>query len=230
MPRGRPVRVGVAPLAFAELGATPVVRSRRRQRFRELRLCEAAAFAFAADFRFIADFDFAADFRFVTDFAREDETARPDVFRFPLVFERVDEVVVFDRDLAFDLAFVFDFEDALLVFEDALFDFVFDPVDLDRDVDFLRAPEADGFRDRDGWREVDPPSPPSPSPSPAGSSLDPISFFATPTAAGIATPSAVPATTFCVVESPSSSSSDMLTSRALASRLRASRYMASLNA
>jgi len=40
---------------------------------------------------------------------------------------------------------------------------------------------------------------------------EPISFLATPTAAGIATPSAVPATTFCVVDRPSSSF-DMVTS------------------
>jgi len=45
------------------------------------------------------------------------------------------------------------------------------------------------------------------------SSSELMSFFATPTAAGIATPSAVPATTFLVVDRPSSSLFDMVTSR-----------------
>jgi len=55
-----------------------------------------------------------------------------------------------------------------------------------------------------------------------------ISFFATPTAAGIATPSAVPATTFWVVERPSSSLFAMVTSRGPRLR-RCAVYFASLN-
>lgn len=46
-----------------------------------------------------------------------------------------------------------------------------------------------------------PPPPPS-----SWSSLSPISFLATPTAAGTATPSAAPATTFLLVDMPSLSS------------------------
>jgi hypothetical protein len=41
--------------------------------------------------------------------------------------------------------------------------------------------------------------------SSSSSSPSPSSFFATPTAAGTATPRAAPATTFCVVDMPSSS-------------------------
>jgi hypothetical protein len=67
--------------------------------------------------------------------------------------------------------------------------------------------------------EVLPPPPPDSPDSPSDSS-SPSSFFATPTAAGIATPIAAPATTFCGVESPppfsSSSSAAIGTSRKLA--------------
>ena len=49
-------------------------------------------------------------------------------------------------------------------------------------------------------------SPESDSEDPSSSSPLPRNFFATPTAAGTATPKAAPATTFCVVDMPSPSS------------------------
>jgi len=158
-------------------------------------------------FRRAVDFDFEldleADFAFALDFARD--------FDVDLDFDA-------DVDLDFDFAFDVDFD----------LDFAFD-LDFDLDLafadDFVRAPlflDVDALR-RDPPREPEPAAAPSSSDSPSpSSSSEPISFFATPTAAGIATPSAVPATTFCVVERPSSSSFDMLTSRAPASRWRAS--------
>ena len=187
-------------------------------------------------------FRLAADFFFADDFEREGEPERDDVFvfAFDLAFvalfdvERAVEAFDFARDfvvdLVFDFAFVVDFDlerDELFAFDLAFvfvfafaFDFAFEREPLEREAAFLRAPL---FRvllvRRDAGRCAEP-SPCSSSPS----SSDPISFLATPTAAGIATPSAVPATTFCVVERPSSSSFDMLTSRAPASRLRASAF------
>jgi hypothetical protein len=142
-------------------------------------------FAFDEVFRFGADLVFA--------------------FVFDLAF---DLVLAFDADLVLALAFVFDLAldaDLVLAFVfELVFDadlalvfvfdlaFVFDFADDDLRVALFRAEEPRRVVARRG-------SSPSPSPS------EPISFFATPTAAGIATPSAVPATTFCVVESPSSS-------------------------
>jgi hypothetical protein len=179
-----------------------------------------------ADFAlvFVLDvaFDVALDFVFAFDLA------------FDFVFDRDEALFDFDFDLdfdfepAFDLDFDVDFDE---LFFEALFVLLFDllfALLFERDFDFA----DDVLRERDGRRCDDPPlsESPSPPPSPSPSSSEPISFFATPTAAGIATPSAVPATTFCVVERPSSSSFDMLTSRAPASRRRASGYFASLNA
>jgi hypothetical protein len=96
-----------------------------------------------------------------------------------------------------------------------------DPVDPERErvLVLLRVPPAvrDDVRAADERPEVfravlaravrRPPvrAPPS-SPS---SESPPISFFATPTAAGTATPIAAPATTFCGVESPVSSPSSV---------------------
>jgi hypothetical protein len=79
-------------------------------------------------------------------------------------------------------------------------------------------------------REPEPPSPPSPPSSPPSSS-SPINFFATVTAAGIATPSAAPATTFCGVDMPSSSSERSLScSSAIALTSSSHGQLASLNA
>jgi hypothetical protein len=167
------------------------------------------------------------------------------------VFERPPVDLVFRADPDFVLRALDDFvlraDDDLVLREPedfvfrALDDFVFRPED-----DFLRADDVFVFRalvflrplvlrEEDVFLRVDPRRPrladlpvvPDPdSESSSESSSDPISFFATPTAAGIATPRAVPATTFCVVESPSSSSVDIFTSRAP----RRAVYFASLNA
>jgi hypothetical protein len=112
---------------------------------------------------------------------------------------------VFDRALVFVLDFAFAFDD--------VFDLVLDDL-----------PREDVFRVELPRPRVDRRPLPSPPPSSPESSSELRSFFATPTAAGIATPSAVPATTFLVVDRPSSSSFDMLTSRAPASRRRAATW------
>jgi hypothetical protein len=178
-----------------------------------------------AVFRFVAErvFVFARD---AEDFLRD---AVDLVFAFVFVLERdaADLAFVFvfvlERDAA-DLAFVFvlvlarDAADLAFVFvlvfdrELAAFVLVFA---FDRAAVFFREPalrEADVLRDDDRLRapvlDCDPSSDES-------SSSEPMSFFATPTAAGIATPRAVPATTFVVVDSPSSSSFDISTSRSL---------------
>jgi len=198
-----------------------------------------------ADFRFVdADLRFVdadlrfddADFRFVeADFRFEDEAD----FRF-------DAVPLLDAVLRLaepPLRVVFRFEpDFVVDFERDFPPAVFER-ELDAFRDEARLPELFDLRElvrerpleivrRPPPRELDPdPSEPlSPPPSPSSdSSSEPISFLATPTAAGIATPSAVPATTFCVVERPSSSSFDMITSRT-PSPQRRTRYLASLNA
>lgn len=144
------------------------------------------------------------------------------VFRFRLAVAAfvLDFVLDFDfvLDLDFDVAafrrVAEDFlapdaalrdEDAELRFRDAVFRFV---------ADFLVEPELFLFRvdvERPALllRERDVrPAAERAEPSPASSSESlPMSFFATPTAAGIATPSAVPAAIFCGVDSPCCSSS-----------------------
>jgi hypothetical protein len=142
-------------------------------------------------------------FAFEADFAA--------VFRLGAAF---DFVLVLDLavDFVFALAFVAVFDFALVV--DFAFVFAFD---FDFDLAFDLAGDVFRevvFRADEPRRVVDLLDPPSSSPS---SEL--ISFFATPTAAGIATPSAVPATTFCLVDRPSSSSAMSLL-----------RYLASSNA
>jgi hypothetical protein len=163
----------------------------------------------------------------VFDFDRADDFLEPerDVEALALDFEPL-FVFVFDRDELFDFDFDFDFDDELFDFDrDFDFDFDFEEDFRPPDVEVFRPEvlrELELFLDPDPLRRVDPPrrpeldSSPSPESSPSPSSSEPISFLATPTAAGIATPSAVPATTFCVVERPSSSSFDMLTSCAAA--------------
>jgi hypothetical protein len=142
---------------------------------------------------------------------------------------RADDDFVFRADEDFVLRAPDDFvfradEDFVLRADD---DFVF------RALVFFLRPLV--LREEDVFRRVDPRrpvladlplEPDSDSDSSSESSSEPISFFATPTAAGIATPRAVPATTFWVVESPSSSSVDIFTSRAP----RRAVYFASLNA
>jgi hypothetical protein len=76
------------------------------------------------------------------------------------------------------------------------------------DFDFVedRPPLLEALRDfvpDERLRPLDDEPPPRPSSSPSPESPSPISFFATPTAAGIATPNAAPATTLCVVDRPS---------------------------
>jgi hypothetical protein len=190
---------------------------------------------FADDFVFVFDRE-PADLVFEREpadfvFEREpvDFLRAPDDFVF--VFERdVDDffrapddfVLVFEREPA-DFVFERDEDDFVLVFERDADDFFRPPDDFvfvfERDeVFFFRAPdlrEADVLRD-DDRRAGDRPRPPAPDCEPSSdesSSSEPISFFATPTAAGIATPRAVPATTLVVVDSPSSSSFDIFTSR-----------------
>jgi len=145
------------------------------------------------------------------------------VFDFVFVAERLelalalDFVEVFVFAFVFDLAFAFD-EDFAFAFDftfELAFDFTFDfafAFDDERPV---------GLRpvvDRPLRRSSSSPS----------SSFEPISFFATPTAAGIATPSAVPATTFCLVDSIWSSSFAMSPPTRLPEATRC--YAASLNA
>jgi hypothetical protein len=197
-----------------------------------------------------ADFDFERDFE-PDDFVFE-RVFEPDDFDFERVFEpddfdfeRVFEPDDFDFERDFepdDFDFERDFEpddfdferdvepddfdlDLDLEPEDFDFDFDFEPEAFDFELDvFRRAPPPPREPDREPCDSADPPSPSSDS-----SSSEPISFLATPTAAGIATPSAVPATTFCVVESPSSSSFDMVTFPH-AFHSAAHCYLASLNA
>jgi hypothetical protein len=197
----------------------------RHQRFRELVLRDAELlFRLEADFFFADDRDLPVDFDDEALFALDFVFELVFVFDFDLVlaFEPAVDDFVFDRVFAFDVDFAlaFDFDFALDF--DFDFDFDFAPDVFAREADVFRAPVFRELPLRRVVRRSDPPSS-------SVSSSEPISFFATPTAAGIATPSAVPATTFCVVERPSSSSFDMLTSRAPALGLRA-RYLASLNA
>ncbi|HZU20836.1 MAG TPA: hypothetical protein VE982_06430 [Gaiellaceae bacterium] len=181
-------------------------------RFGDADLAFDLAFVFDFDFDAARDFEAAFDLDFVAD------------FDFDFDFERD------DADFAFDFAFVLDF--ALELFDRPPVFFVLDFFVLDffaRDdlfaLDFFREladlRRAEVERRRGSAADC--------SSSPDDSSSEPISFFATPTAAGIATPSAVPATTFCAVDRPSSSSFDMVTSRAPTSR-GALRHFASLNA
>jgi len=176
-----------------------------RDRGRELRFF-ADDFRLADDFRFADDFafDFEDDFVFVFDRGEAD-------LDFDLAFDfDADFVFVFDRgeaDFDFDFAFVLDFEaDFVFVFDrdDADFVFVFED-DFDFDADFalvfvLR--EDDVFPLRLEVERREPPDRWVPPCSSEPSSSFPSSFFATPTAAGMATPIAAPAATFFGVDNP----------------------------
>ena len=87
-------------------------------------------------------------------------------------------------------------DDPLLVVR-RLPDFAVDPVRF-----FVPEELRPELLERDALRPPCCERPPSPSPS-SWSSLSPISFLATPTAAGTATPIAAPATTFLPVDIPS---------------------------
>jgi len=127
------------------------------------------------------------------------------------------------EDLRFAAGFAFDPEAALALAVVAR-ELVFFAVLAFFAVLGLREPDVVGLREPDVVRpdelradvlrrlEVEPPDS-RPLSLESSSPSEPISFLATPTAAGIATPSAVPATTFLVVDRPSSSLFDMVTSR-----------------
>jgi hypothetical protein len=174
-----------------------------------------ATFRFEDDplFRFVAEPLFDAVLRFV-ELPLRDAVFRDAVFRDAVFRVDPERVVDLERDFepeVFDLELdVFD-ERLEALFLRELVD-LREPVDL-RELDvFRRVPPRPLVLDLPPC-DAPPDSPSPPSSDESSSSSEPISFRATPTAAGIATPSAVPATTFCVVESPSSSSFDMVTSR-----------------
>jgi len=163
---------------------------------------EAAVFVFrfrlavaAFVFDFVLDLDFVFVFDFdVAAFRRVAELPAREVDAF---FFRLEDFFAPDAALRD--------EDAEVRFRDAVFRFV---------ADFLADPEVFLFRvvgERPALllreRDVRPAAERAElSPAPSSESL-PMSFFATPTAAGIATPSAVPAAIFCGVDSPCCSSS-----------------------
>jgi hypothetical protein len=154
-----------------------------------------AVAAFVLDFVLALDFVFDFDFDFdVAAFRRVAELPAREVDAF---FFRLEDFFAPDAALRD--------EDAEVRFRDAVFRFV---------ADFLAEPEVFLFRivvERPALllRERDVrPAAERAELSPASSSESlPMSFFATPTAAGIATPSAVPAAIFCGVDSPCCSSS-----------------------
>jgi len=163
--------------------------------------------AFVLEAAFVFVFDVVLAFVFDPDFVFDPEVVfDPDfVLAFDVALDFVaDFALLFDCAFPFAFAFVFVFP---LLFDD---DF---GRDLTLDV-FLRAADfrAPVLLDERALRPLDDfdraPLPPLSPSSPSSSEL--INFFATPTAAGIATPSAVPATTFCAVDSPSSSSFAMV--------------------
>jgi hypothetical protein len=151
--------------------------------------------------------------------------AAADVLRFADdVLRFADDVLRFADDvdrLAADAVFFFAREDADFVFrraDDAVF-FARDPVFFAReDADFVLR-DAEDCRDDDVLFL---------SPSSESSSL--MSFLATPTAAGIATPRAVPAAIFAGVESPCCSSSSAIQNLLCVARGYAASLNASMNA